>query len=255
MAIKVARIPYLGCEPFYYDMDRRGIQLLPMAANTTASALREGEVDSAPVPIIDCIGLDDGFQPVSGFCITAVGNSAASVLHSKVPIADLDGSPIALPAEATTSRSLLQILLTLKHGIKPGAFVDSQDGPDSHEALLLVGNQSLRRRRGVRGYPHKYDLAQEWSEWTGLPFVFSRWMARAGMDRADASILEDAMFVGQEDWLDNLYKMSGPRDDLLMLPKDVLEHVQSLRFYMGVTEQKAVELFAEHLGRLGSDGA
>ena len=39
MAITVARIPYLGCEPFYYDMDRRGIQLLNMGSNTTASAL------------------------------------------------------------------------------------------------------------------------------------------------------------------------------------------------------------------------
>ena len=253
MAIRVARIPYLGCEPFYYDMDRRGIQLLNMASNTTASALRNGEIDSGPVPISDYVRLDDGFQPVSGFCITAVGNSGASVLHSKVPITELDGSPIALPDEASTSRSLLQILLTLKHGIKPGAFVDSQDGPDSHEALLLVGNQSLRRRRGVRGFPHKYDLAQEWSEWTGLPFVFSRWMVRVDMDPAEASILEDAMYVGQEDWLDNLYKMSGPRDDLLMLPKDVLEHVQSLRFYMGVTEQKSIELFTQHLNSLKLD--
>ncbi|MCH7713859.1 MAG: hypothetical protein IIC99_09575 [Chloroflexi bacterium] len=251
MAIKVARIPYLGCEPFYYDMDRRGIQLLNMASNTTAAALRNGEIDSAPVPMTDCLGLDDRFQPIAGFCITAAGSSGASVLHSKVPITELNGSPISIPEEASTSRSLLQILLTLKHGIKPGPFVDSQNDPDSHDALLLVGNQSLRRRRGVRGFPHKYDLAQEWSEWTGLPFVFSRWMVRADMDRADASILEDALYVGQEDWLDNLYKMSGPRDDLLMLPKDVLEHVQSLRFYMGVTEQKSIELFTQHLSSLG----
>ena len=253
MAIKVARIPYLGCEPFYYDMDRRGIQLLNMAPNTTASALRDGEIDSAPVPLTDCIHLGDGYQPVSGFCITAVSNSGTSVLHSKVPIAELDGSPIAIPGDASTSRLLLQILLSLKHGVKPGFFVDPQDGPDSHEALLLVGNQSLRRRRGVRGFPHKYDLAQEWSEWTGLPFVFSRWMVRTDLDRPDASILEDALFVGQEDWLDNLYKMSAPRDDLLMLPKDVLEHVQSLRFYMGVTEQKSIELFTEHLSSLDAN--
>ena len=254
MAIKVARIAYLGCEPFYYDMDRRGIQLLNMTPNTTAAALRNGEIDSGPVPLTDCIRLDDGFQPVSGFCIAAISNSGTSVLHSKQPITELNGSRIALPVEVSTSRSLLQILLTLKHGIKPGAFVgleDVGDGADSHDALLLVGNQSLRRRRGVRGFPHKYDLGEEWREWTGLPFVFSRWMVRTDMDRTDASILEDALYVGQEEWLNNLYRMSGPRDDLLMLPKDVLEHIQSLRYYLGVTEQRSIELFAQHLGSLG----
>ena len=254
MAITVARIPYLGCEPFYYDMDRRGIQLLNMGPNTTASALRNGEIDSGPVPLIDCNGLGDRFQPVAGFCITAVGHSGVSVLHSKKPIAELNGSRIGLPEEASTSRSLLKILLTVKHGVEPGAFVDSNDDPGTQDASLLVGNQALRRRRGLRGFPHKYDLAEEWREWTGLPFVFCRWMVRSDMERADASQLEDAMFVGQEDWLDNLYKMSGPRDDLFMLPKDVLEHIQSLRFYMGVTEQKAIDLFSEHLNKIGSDG-
>ena len=48
--------------------------------------------------------------------------------------------------------------------------------------------------------------------------------------------------------------MSGPRDDLLMLPKDVLEHIQSLRFYMGVPEQKAIDLFNEHLESLEPEG-
>lgn len=253
MAITVARIPYLGCEPFYYDMDRRGIKMVNMASNTTASSLRNGEIDSGPVPLTDCIGLGDGFQPVSGFCITAAGNSGASVLHTKKPIDELKGSSIALPGDASTSRSLLQILLTIKYGVEPGAFVEAQNGQDSHDALLLVGNQALRQRRGVRGFPHKYDLAQEWREWTGLPFVFSRWMVRADMERGDAAILEDSLFVGQEDWLDNLYGMSAPRNDLLMLPKEVLEHIQSLRFFMGVTEQKAIALFTEHLNSIGPD--
>ena len=253
MVIRVARIPYLGCEPFYYDMDRRGIELRDMAPTMTASALLNGEIDSGPVPLTDCIRLEQGFQPVSGFCIAAVSNSGTSVLHSKQPIVDLNGSRIALPDEASTSRSLLRILLTLKHRVEPGAFVGSQDGQDSHDAFLLVGNQALRRRRGVRGFPHKYDLGGEWREWTGFPFVFSRWMVRTDMDRTDASILEDALYVGQVDWLDNLYRMSGPRDDLLMLPKDVLEHVQSLRFYMGVPEQRAIELFTKHLNSLGPD--
>ena len=60
-----------------------------------------------------------------------------------------------------------------------------------HDALLLTGNRALRQRRGVRGYPYRYDLGEEWREWTGLPFVFRRWVARSEMDRQDLVVLED----------------------------------------------------------------
>ena len=250
MATTVARIPYLGCEPFYYDMSRRGIEMRNLAPGMIASALINGEIDSGPVPITDCLRLAEGFQPLSGFCVTAVSNSGASVLHSKSPIKELSGSIIAIPDESSPDRNLLRMLLTLRHELDSVTFLDSQEAENSHDALLLVGNQALRRRRGVRGFPHRYDLAEEWREWTGLPCVFLRWMVRNDMARPEAAILEDALYVGQEDWLDNLYRMSGPRDDLLMLPKDVLEHVQSLRFYMGVPEQKAIDLFNQHLESL-----
>ena len=95
-------------------------------------------------------------------------------------------------------------------------------------------------------------MGEEWREWSGLPFVFYRWMVRKDMERSELAVLEDALYVGQEDWLDNLYRMSGPRNDL-MLPKDVLEHIQSLRFYMGVPEQKAIDLFNAHLNSLNPD--
>ena len=96
----------------------------------------------------------------------------------------------------------------------------------------------------------RLDLGEEWQEWTGLPFVFSRWLARDGMERQDFVVLQDSLFVGQEDWMNNLYKSTGPRTDLLMLPREVLEYVQGMRFFMGVPEERAVEAFPEKLGLL-----
>ena len=109
MATTVARIPYLGCEPFYYDMERRGIEVRNMAPAMIAAALLNGEVDSGPVPITDCVLLNEGFQPLSGFCITAVSHSGATVLHSKAPIADLNGLSISIPEESSQDLSLIHI--------------------------------------------------------------------------------------------------------------------------------------------------
>ena len=76
-------------------------------------------------------------------------------------------------------------------------------------------------------------------------------MARTDLERQDFLIVQDALFVGQEDWMNNLYKDTGPRNDLLMLSREVLEYVQGLRFFMGVPEEKAVALFREQLSLLG----
>jgi len=48
-----------------------------------------------------------------------------------------------------------------------------------HDALLLIGDEALRRRgTGIKGFPYVYDLAREWQEWQGLPFVFAVWARR-----------------------------------------------------------------------------
>ena len=54
--------------------------------------------------------------------------------------------------------------------------------------------------------------------------------------------------------MDNLYRMSGPRNDILMLPHDVLEYVRGLRFFIGVPEEKAMDLFRRYLDELELGG-
>ncbi len=233
-------------------MERRGIELRNMGPNAVAEALEQGEIDAGPVSLVDTFRLarpehSRRATPITGFCVASVARATSSILHSKKPIEALGGGRIALGDGDATSVSLLKVLLTLKHEVRREVFVDQQS---DHDAFLLTGNQALRQRRRVRGFPHRYDLGEEWQAWTGLPFVFSRWMASAAMERRDFVMLEDALFVGQEDWVNNLYKATGPRDDLLMLPREVLEYVQGLRFFIGVPEERAIALFQEKMALL-----
>ena len=247
MPINVAHIPNLECEAFYIDMERRGIELRNLEPSEVTKALEKGEVDAGPVSLVDTFRVAPMAVPISGFCVASVARAVSSVLLSKAPIEDLSGSRIALGDGDATSVSLLQALLTLKHEVRGEVFVDQQS---DHDAVLLTGNQALRGRRRARGFPHRYDLGEEWQAWTGLPFVFSRWMVRAEMERRDLVLLEDALFVGQEDWMNNLYRATGPRDDLLMLSREVLEYVQGLRFFIGVPEERAIALFQEKMALL-----
>ena len=247
MPTTVACIPNLECEAFYFDMERRGIVLANMEPNEVAGALERGEVDAGPVSLLDIDRLTVRASTISGFCVASAIRAPSCVLLTKTPIGELNGCAIAVSNPDPTALKLLRVLLTQKHGVSGTTLVGRDD---EHDAIFLTGNQGLRGRRAERGFPMRFDLGEEWQEWTGLPFVFSRWLARDGMERQDFVVLQDSLFVGQEDWMNNLYKSTGPRTDLLMLPREVLEYVQGMRFFMGVPEERAVEAFREKLGLL-----
>jgi chorismate dehydratase len=252
MAMRVGRVPYLHAEPFYFDMARRGIELYDMVPRGIVIAAEAGDIDAGPVPLADCFHLEDRFQPVGGFCVASVRQAGSILLFSAVPITELGGVPIGVTDEASSAPRLLEVLLRLKYGVEPQAFVslDAADG-----AFLLIGNQALRQRIGVPGFRFTYDLGAEWRAWTDLPWVFSRWMMRKDLDPKDQALLEDTLYVGLEEGVNALYALADPREDLLMLPRDIVSYIQGLRYHTGHAEQRAIEQFRHYLNELDFMGS
>ena len=231
----------------YFDMDKRGIQVEELLPNKMAAAISDGRLQGGLVPLVDTFNLDEGLRTVSGFCIATINQAVSVKLHSKAPIEELAGVSIAVPEDAPTAVKLLQVLLSVKHGVKPGAYV-SADEP--HDAQLMVGNLGLRHRRGLRGFEHTYDLGEEWSRWTSLPFVFARWVLRTDLERQDALVIEDSLYTSLQDWADGLYRVSGPSDRVPVHPSEIYTYTKGLRYFMGVPEERSVALFQEYLGQL-----
>jgi chorismate dehydratase len=249
MALRIGHVPSLDIEPFYIDMARRGLILTELAPHAVASAAAKGMIDAGPVPLVDCFRLEDGFQPVAGFCVASVQQAGSCLLCSTKPIAALAGAHIGVNDEASTALPLLRVLLQAKYQVQPAAYGLPQASPD---ACLLTGHQALRQRLGAAGFPYTYDLGAEWHAWTGLPFVFMRWLVRQEADRQDKARLEEALYVGLEEGVDALCEVAEPRQELLMLPRDIVQYVQGLRYYMGRSEQQAVELFRHYLHQIDS---
>ena len=148
----------------------------------------------------------------------------------------------------------MKCLLRQKYGVEPGEFAprpgDVNSPNESFDAFLLIGNRALRRRRGIRGIAHRFDLGEEWMNWTNLPFVFSRWVMRKSLEDREKALIEDALYVGLEEGVDGLYHLNEPRNELLMLPRDVVEFVQGIRFYVGRSEQLSIDRFRACLQQL-----
>jgi len=65
MAINVGWVPYLSCEPIYFDMERRGLNLISLVPSTITAAAQKGQIDAAPFPIVDCAQMEGEFNYMS----------------------------------------------------------------------------------------------------------------------------------------------------------------------------------------------
>lgn len=105
---------------------------------------------------------------------------------------------VALDRFSRTSVALLQVLFHHRYKIKP-TFVTMT--PDAHamleeaDAALVIGDAALRLP--ADGDFQVIDMAEEWFDLTGLPFVFAFWTAhRTIADRSISQMLLDAKNYG-----------------------------------------------------------
>ena len=249
MAINVGRVLDLNFEPFYIDMERRGIVLHNMSLKDVPQALRDKDIDAGPVSLVDSFDVEDVCVPVAGFCLAASDRAGSNLLYSKRHMSELSGAAVAAATLDSTTRKLFQVLLAQKHAGNADSFVAMSE---EHDAFVISGDDALRRRRGVRGYEHRYDLGEEWHAMTNLPFVFARWMARKEINEDEMLLVEDTLYVGLEDGVDSLFHLSEPKDQLLMMARDIVDYIIGYRYFVGLSERRSIDLFRECLAKLPS---
>jgi chorismate dehydratase len=228
-------------------MARRGLALIELTPRALGAAAANGAIDAGPVPLVESFHLEDRMRAVAGFCIASMQEAGSSLLFAAKPIEALAGTYIGVTEEASTAPRLLDVLLRLKYQVRTATY-----GPPtaSHEAFLLIGNEGLRQRMGTPGFPHTYDLGAEWHAWTGLPFVFARWMVRKDVSPQELALLEEALYFGLEEGIDAMCALADPRPDLAMLPRDIASYIQGFRYFIGRLEQRAIDQFRHYLHQL-----
>jgi len=244
MIIRIGKIPYLNSEVFFTHLEFQDrLEMVPLVPSALSRAALGGEIDAGPFPLVTCFDLADRFKPLGDFCIATRDKARSILLFSKRPIENLSGASIAVTSETSTSVRLLKVLLSKKIGVTPGGYVSTGD---SNDAFLLIGDEALRKRKGVPLYSHIYDLGEIWNEWTGLPFVFARWGVREDVPGPIVTrfvgALEKALAAG----LGNIDEIAGRRgEDLGMTKKEVCEYIGGFRYTLGEAEKTVIERFKE----------
>jgi len=248
--IRVGAVTYLNTRPLTLAL----AELAPQAEivydhpSRLADALAAGQLDVATIPSIE-FARHPGYTIVSDACIACDGPVRSVKLFGRVPVEDLH--TIALDEGSRTSAVLTLILLKERFGVTPKILTLPIGGSLAHtaaDAVLMIGDRGMRPTSGV--FEFVWDLGEEWSRWTGLPFVFSLWTARPNVDLRG---LDKALGAARDAGLRRLVEIARKEAPLIGIPEeDCLSYLRDhLEFRLGRRQRRGLEHFFELAGRHG----
>lgn len=235
--LRVGRIPYLNCEPFFHRL--QGVELVDLIPRRLGEAMAARELDAGPLSLMDYLRLETQLTSLP-YGIGCPTDARSVLVFSERPFWELGGARIGITGETSTSVELLRVLLTLRYEVEPAAWVEAEEPSD---AVLLIGDQAIRRVTG--GPPARYvtDLGLDWREWTGLPFVFARWAVASRVPAGERRAFERALEAALDRGLDALPAIAGGRRDLGWTEAQVESYLRNFAFRLGPDEEKGAAEF------------
>lgn len=176
--LRIGAVPYLNARPLVFGLEAYpGSEIVYDTPRRLAAMLTEGTLDVGLVPSIAYPGLRHG-SIVPGIAIASHGAVQSVLLASSRPVEKIRS--LALDTSSLSSIAMAQVLCYEKFGVwpemldrDPGVRVADLDA----DASVLIGDPAMVA--DLSPFPYVYDLGQEWTEFTGRPFVYALWLARA----------------------------------------------------------------------------
>jgi chorismate dehydratase len=240
--IRIGAVNYLNSKPLIEGL----AELAPEAElvldypSRLADRLSDGTLDVALVPSIACL-VAPNYEVVSDACVAARGPVLSVKLYFRTEPAAV--RRLALDAGSRTSSTLARILLGERYGIFPELEplpLDQSTAKTDADAVLLIGDRAIGPP--AEAFPATWDLGEEWTNWTGLPFVFAMW----GTPRGTAlGRVEDLLSAARDLGVNNLPSIARREAPLLGLPEQVtIDYLtQNLYYRLGAAERQGLARF------------
>jgi len=246
--VRIGAISYLNSKPLTLRLPQiaRDAKIVFDIPSRLADRLAEGGIDIALVPSIEYFR-NRGCTVVSDACVACDGPVQSVKLYSRVPVERIH--TLALDEGSRASAALTRILLQERFGIKPRLVplpIDVSAEDSTANAMLLIGDRGLHRLNG--SYEFVWDLGQEWSHWTGLPFVFAMWIARPNVDLQG---VDEMLTAARDEGVCRLQEIAQIEAPALEVPEtQCLSYLRdNLVFRLGERERRGLGAFCHLAGR------
>ena len=237
---RVGSVPYLNAVPLTRGLEEQIIFVTP---SKLAEMLKRDELDAALVSVTEVL-FNNRYDILDGIAVASLGEVKSVLLAHRRPIEEV--SEVFCDTASLTSVNLLRVLLAergLRPEFKPLADYDFAKLPDY---ALLIGDPAIDFLRSPRQH-EIWDLGAAWFELTKLPFVYSVWALRRGVDNCRLRRqLREAKNFGL-DTLDSIISSRAEYD--YDFRKDYLGW--HIHYHLGADEKRGLAKFMELLRKHG----
>jgi chorismate dehydratase len=165
-------------------------------------------------------------------------------LFSRRPIRQLGGATIGITEQTSTSAVMLRLILEQRYQLTPRAY-DTGLSTEA-DAILVIGDDALRRHANERTYPYEIDLAFEWWLWQHLPAVFAVWAVRKDSPPEERQQILRAVQRQLAVNLGRLNELAIGRAVGLNLPAEEIQaYLENFIYRLSEPEEQAIRRFAD----------
>lgn len=239
---RIGAVNYLNSKPLIEGLSELApeVELVLDYPSRLADQLSAGQLDVGLVPSIACL-LEPDYEVVSDACVAARGPVLSVKLYFRKDPREVQR--LALDAGSRTSAALARILLAERHQLVPEFEplpLDQSAQGTSADAVLLIGDRAIHPP--AESFAHTWDLGEEWTAWTGLPFVFAMWGTQT---RTELAGLGEILAAARDRGVKSLEAIARREAPLLGISDSVaIDYLtKNLYYRLGAAERKGLALF------------
>ncbi len=244
---RLGAVSFLNTKPLIYGIEKNlfphNFEIIKAIPSSLAVELNAGKLDVALIPTIAYARNSPTLRIVPECGIIAHGEVNSIRLYFNKDLKSI--RTVALDISSMTSVVLTKIILAERYEIKP-EFIAAQ--PDvnkmlaSADAALVIGDAALFKTKSAGAM--YLDLAEEWRDMTGLPFVFAVW---AGREKAisldDTQAIISSKNLGMDNIDDVCRAATAEYDANFSLVKSYL--TENIQFDLGEEEIAGMKQYFE----------
>lgn len=187
--IRISAVSYTNTAPFVYGLRHSRIpEKALVTLDTPAACAAKLIADEADIGLVPVAALPfiPNYSILSDYCIGAEGAVNSVFIFSNLPVHEV--LTLRLDDQSRTSNTLAKVLFKYHWQHQP-AYLTSGEA----DAFVQIGDRTFGR---AADYPYAYDMAEEWTRMTGLPFVFAVWAANKPIDPEFIAEFSEALRYG-----------------------------------------------------------
>lgn len=243
---KISAVSYLNTLPFIDGIRKTNfineIEISMDIPSLCADKLMNDEADIGLVPIAILPSLNF-YEIITDYCLGSNGKVRTVVLLSNVPLNEI--KTIHLDYQSRTSVMLIKVLavffwkMNFKWCNTTAGFEDNVIR--ENEAAVIIGDRVFDYENT---YSYVYDLSEEWTKYTGLPFVFAAWVANKSIDFIFHKEFNSALRNGVQ----NISSLNVEADKIEYLTNNI-------SYTFDVKKKEALALFLSYIEKINTTNA